>query len=97
MSGAFPSRHIVTAGAYCCSLIRTLMPTFSSIEAIRKADNSIDPKERIRLYSTAQKRIAAQAYWVPLWTFSLTTAQSKSLDFSMDVDEFARFYRASWR
>lgn len=67
------------------------------IEAIKKADISIDRKERARLYSIALKRIASEAYWVPLWTFSATTAQSRSLNFSFDFDEFARFYKASWR
>ncbi|MBK8741987.1 MAG: ABC transporter substrate-binding protein [Betaproteobacteria bacterium] len=67
------------------------------IEAIKKADVSIDRKERARLYSLALKRVASEAYWVPLWTFSTTTAQNKNLNFSFDFDEFARFYRASWR
>jgi peptide/nickel transport system substrate-binding protein len=61
------------------------------------ADTTADRERRLRNYAAAQKIIADQAYWVPLWTHSLNAAQSKALDFAVDSDEFPRFYKAVWR
>jgi peptide/nickel transport system substrate-binding protein len=67
------------------------------IKLLAEADSSVDPGVRKRDFTAALKRIAEQAYWLPLWTFSITTAQSKDLAFSLDPDEFARFYAATWK
>jgi peptide/nickel transport system substrate-binding protein len=67
------------------------------IKLLAEADTSVDPNVRKRDFAAALKRIADQAYWLPLWTFNITTAQSKDLEFSLDADEFARFYAARWK
>ena len=67
------------------------------VPLLKEADLSIDRELRKRNYAKAQARIADQAYWLPLWTFSITTAQNKDLEFSLDSDEFARFYLAKWK
>ena len=67
------------------------------VTVLKEADVSVDRDLRKRNYAKAQARIADQAYWLPLWTFSITTAQNKDLEFSLDSDEFARFYLAKWK
>lgn len=67
------------------------------IALLKAADASIDPAFRKANYAKALTRIADQAYWLPLWTFSINTAQNAALDFSLDADEFARFYSARWK
>lgn len=67
------------------------------VALLKEADVSIDRELRKRNYAKAQAKIADQAYWLPLWTFSITTAQNKDLEFSLDPDEFARFFFAKWK
>lgn len=66
-------------------------------QLLKTGDTTVDREKRLDVYGKAQKIIADQAYWVPLWTHSLNAVQSKSLNFSVDGDEFPRFYKASWR
>jgi len=67
------------------------------MKLLKEADSSVDPELRKQNFAAALRKIADQAYWLPLWTFSITTAQNKELDFSLDADEFARFYTAHWK
>jgi peptide/nickel transport system substrate-binding protein len=67
------------------------------IKLLKDADSSVDANQRKSDFSQALKKIAAEAYWLPLWTFSITTAQNKDLVFSLSPDEFARFYEAKWK
>jgi peptide/nickel transport system substrate-binding protein len=64
---------------------------------LKDAAVSTDPKLRQENYSKALKRIADQAYWVPLWTYSVTTALSKDLELKLEPDEFVQFYKARWK
>lgn len=67
------------------------------VDAVKRADATDSRETREKLYSSLLKRIANQAYMVPLWTYSVTTAQSKELNFTLDADEYASFFRATWR
>jgi len=67
------------------------------IKHLDVADTSVDRDLRLEHYAAAQKIIAEEAYWVPLWNHSLNAAQSKDLNFSVDGDEFPRFYKATWQ
>ena len=66
------------------------------IKYLEAADTSVDRELRAKNYAAAQKIVADQAYWVPLWNHSLNAVQAKDLNFSVDGDEFPRFYKASW-
>ncbi|WP_088148419.1 ABC transporter substrate-binding protein [Achromobacter denitrificans] len=66
------------------------------IKYLETADTSVDRELRAKNYGAAQKIVAEQAYWVPLWNHSLNAVQAKDLNFSVDGDEFPRFYKASW-
>ena len=61
------------------------------------ADSSIDPNVRKENYKNALTRIAEQAYWQPLYTYTLTYGLSKDLDFKPDFDETPRFYQSGWK
>jgi peptide/nickel transport system substrate-binding protein len=64
---------------------------------LETADTSVDPAVRKDHYAKALKRIAEQAYWVPLFSYNLNYAFSSGLDFKPDPDEVTRFYRARWK
>jgi len=64
---------------------------------LKKADTTNDPEKRKELYSTALRRIADQAYWVPLWTYTSNYVMAEGLDFTPTPDEFVRFYDMSWK
>ena len=63
----------------------------------KTADGSIDRAVREANYASVMKKVAEQAYWVPLWTYAVSYAVSEDLDFTLDADEIARFFNASWK
>ncbi len=67
------------------------------IEWLQIGDTSVDPAERKKNYAKALKRISEGAFWVPLWTFNVNYALSPDLDFTLDPDEFARWFKAEWK
>ena len=67
------------------------------IPLLKAADNSTDRAFRKANYREALQRIAEQAYWVPLWTYSINSAHHKDLHVTVDHDEFVRFYSARWK
>jgi peptide/nickel transport system substrate-binding protein len=64
---------------------------------LEKADSSIDPEERKKLYQAALQKIAKQAYAVPMFSYVSLFAFAKDLDFPPQKDEFAHLYRAKWK
>jgi len=67
------------------------------IELVKAGDTVTDPEERKKHYSQAFKRIADEAYWVPLFTYNTNYVLSKELDFTPTLDENIRFYQMSWK
>lgn len=59
--------------------------------------STYDPATRARLMSEALKRIADQAYWVPLWTDAQNFLMAPQLAYSQPGDGMARLYTARWR
>ncbi len=66
-------------------------------EWLAKAEKTTDPKIRKELYSKALKKIADQAYYVPLFIYGRTYAFTKDLDYPLTDDEMAHFYMAKWK
>jgi peptide/nickel transport system substrate-binding protein len=60
------------------------------------ADASIDPAVRKENYSKALKKIADQAYWVPLFSYNSNYVFSKDLEYTPTSDEVVRFFHARW-
>ncbi len=64
---------------------------------LTKADTASDRAEREDLYAKAVKRIAEQAYWMPMYNFNVNYGLSPDLSFTPHPDEFARWWQASWK
>lgn len=62
-----------------------------------EGDTSVDPEARKAAYAKALKKIAEQAYWLPLFNYTVNYAFSKNLDFTPNADEIPRFYAAKWK
>jgi peptide/nickel transport system substrate-binding protein len=56
----------------------------------------VDPGKRKELYSKAQKIIADEAYWVPLYNAKVISAMSKNLNFKPSYDEIDRYFTAAY-
>jgi peptide/nickel transport system substrate-binding protein len=67
------------------------------IKMIAEADSQTDPARRKASWHKVLARIAAEAYWVPLFTYAKYYAFSKDLDFRPTSDELPQFYAAKWR
>lgn len=67
------------------------------IKMIAEADSQTDPARRKAVWHKILTRIAAEAYWVPLYTYAKYYAFSKDLDFRPTSDETPQFYAAKWR
>ena len=59
--------------------------------------STLDQDKRKAAYKKALQKIAAQAYWVPTWTYTTNYAISNDLDFKPTADEIPRFWTASWK
>ncbi|MDT7951302.1 MAG: ABC transporter substrate-binding protein [Acetobacteraceae bacterium] len=64
---------------------------------IAEAGAITDLDRRRADYSAAIRRITAEAYYLPLFSFVTNYAMSRTLNFRPSHDELPRFYLASWR
>lgn len=60
-------------------------------------EKTIDPKKRESLYRQGLKLIADQAYWVPLYAFTMNYLTSKDLNYPVPKDGLPRLYGCSWK
>jgi len=60
-------------------------------------DSSSDAAVRKENYAKALKEIADNAYWMSMWNFNLNYALNKDLNFTPHPDEFARWFKSSWK
>ena len=67
------------------------------IAGIAEADGQVDPEKRKALWAKVHQRIAAEAYWAPLFTYAKYYAFSKDLDFKPTSDEIPQFFAAKWK
>ena len=54
--------------------------------------DTVDSKQRKALYSKAQKVIADEAFWVPLYNAKVISAMTKNLNFKPSYDEIDRYF-----
>lgn len=66
-------------------------------EWLTVADTSTDPAVREENYTKAVKKIADEAYWMPMYNFNVNYGLSDDLNFTPHPDEFARWWQASWK
>lgn len=60
------------------------------------ADTSTDPAQRKEYYSKALKRIADEAYWVPMFSYNTNYVFTKEVAYTPTPDEVLRFTTATW-
>jgi peptide/nickel transport system substrate-binding protein len=65
--------------------------------ALREGDMSTESDVRLAAYSRALKKIAEEAYWVPLFTYTKNYIFAKDLVFNPTPDEYPRFFLARWK
>jgi peptide/nickel transport system substrate-binding protein len=63
----------------------------------KAGDNSVDPQVRLANYGKAYKKIADQAYWLPMYTVNMNYVYSRDLDFKPTPDELPQFYNTRWK
>lgn len=64
---------------------------------LRAADSTTDPASRKELYGKALKKIADEAYFVPIFLYGRTYVFNSALDYPVTPDELAHFYLAKWK
>lgn len=64
---------------------------------VKEAGSISDQDKRKALYTEALKRIADQAYWVPMFSMPVNYVMSKSIDVPVPADENVEFWRAKWK
>ncbi len=67
------------------------------IEWLKAADSTTDVATRKELYAKALRKIADQAYFVPIFLYGRNYAFNKALDYPVTPDELAHFYLAKWK
>ncbi len=60
------------------------------------ADSATDPDKRKEYYSKALKRIADNAYWVPLFSYNTNYVFGTNVSYSPTPDEVLRFTTMTW-
>lgn len=64
---------------------------------LKKADATVDAKQRNEEYAEALGRISAQAYIAPMFSYSTHYAFNADLNFQDWPDELPRFAQSSWK
>ena len=66
-------------------------------ELVKAGGSTTDPDQRRKAYSAAIKLITERAYWIPMYTYTITYGLSRQLSFKPYPDELPRFYLSSWK
>jgi len=61
------------------------------------ADTATDPEKRKEYYAKALKKIAEQAYWLPLFSYNSNYVFTKEVSYQPTPDEVLRFVEMSWK
>lgn len=64
---------------------------------VTTGDTAIERSERLENYTKAVKKIAAEAYWMPMYNYTVNYGLSPDLNFTPSPDEYARFWDANWK
>ena len=66
-------------------------------DTVLAAERTIHVEERQHLYTTALNRIAEQAYWVPMFSYSQNYLLTPALSLPVPEDGVPRLWQATWR
>lgn len=96
-------------GSYSVNDVSAILPTYFNFtptdytrdpelqKLVQAGGSTVDPDRRRAAYSAAIKLITQKAYWLPLFTDSVTYGYSKQLNFKPYPDELPRFFLSSWK
>lgn len=76
---------------------RNLSRNSQVAQLVTDAERTNDKTRRADLYHQALQIIADQAYWIPLYTYSVNYLMSPALDFPIPPDGLPRLYEAHWK
>jgi peptide/nickel transport system substrate-binding protein len=65
--------------------------------AVEAGGTTTDADQRRKHYSQAIRLVTERAYWLPMFTHSITYGHVRTLNFKPYPDELPRFYLASWK
>ncbi|CUH64729.1 Hemin-binding lipoprotein [Thalassovita gelatinovora] len=66
-------------------------------ELVLSAEQTADQEKRKEIYSEAIGKIANEAYWAPLFSYSANYLLSPELEFPLDPDGLPRLQNSSWK
>ena len=75
---------------------RNLSRNPTVMQRVADAERTNDSARRADVYHQALQSIADQAYWIPLYTYSVNYLMSPDLDFPIPPDGLPRLYEAHW-
>ena len=96
-------------GSYSINDVSAIMPQFFTHGAsdytrdpelkalVEKGGSTTDPDQRRKAYSEAIKLATEKAYWIPMYTYTITYGMSRNLAFKPYPDELPRFWMSSWK
>jgi peptide/nickel transport system substrate-binding protein len=96
-------------GSYSVNDVSAILPNFFNFTSndyvrdpelkklVDEGSATVDPDKRRKAYSAAIKLITEKAYWLPMYTYSVTYGFNKSLNFKPYPDELPRFFLSSWK
>ncbi|KAF0807379.1 substrate-binding protein, ABC-type oligopeptide transporter [Alcanivorax xiamenensis] len=96
-SGGTPDASASTGVHFAANSNRNYSGDQALADTVLAAEHTIDPDQRRRLYRKALNRIAAQAYWVPLFSYSQNYLLTPALSLPVPEDGVPRLWQAAWR
>ncbi len=96
-------------GSYSVNDVSAILPNFFAFtgndytrdpelkKLVESGGATVDPDQRRKAYSAAIKLITEKAYWMPMFTHTVTYGFSKQLNFKSYPDELPRFFLSSWK
>lgn len=96
-------------GSYSVNDVSAILPVFFTFSGndyahdpdvkslVEAGGATVDPDQRRKAYSGAIKLITERAYWIPIFTHTVTYGYSKQLNFKPYPDELPRFFLSSWK
>ncbi|MGA8194854.1 MAG: ABC transporter substrate-binding protein [Acetobacteraceae bacterium] len=96
-------------GSYSVNDVSAILPNFFTFtpgdyvrdpelkKLVEAGGATVDADQRRKSYSAAIKLITEKAYWMPMFTHTVTYGFSKQLNFKPYPDELPRFFLSSWK
>jgi peptide/nickel transport system substrate-binding protein len=96
-------------GSYSVNDVSAILPNYFTFtgndytrdpelkKLVEAGSATVDPDQRRKAYSAAIKRITEHAFWMPMFTYTVTYGFSKQLNFKPYPDELPRFFLSSWK